>query len=305
MYRLFHGCQASVNVKHMTSFPRSLLSATMKPPMPLSSLDNSRLKHLLHLRKSRQRRESGQFVIEGLRELSRAALAGLTIHEIYLCPQIAKVDFPSLLSVLPPVSDRCLPFLITPPILAKIAYCENPEGILALVDQPQWSLNAVADRISASTQPPLLLVAAGTNKPGNLGAMTRSAAAAGALAVLAADAEVDPFNPNAIRASTGAVFSLPVVCDSSPSILNFLQMHNFRLITASPDASANYTDADLTGPLAIVIGAEDTGLPRDWATVGSAVRIDMSPTAVDSLNASTAAAVLLFEARRQRQLRKP
>jgi TrmH family RNA methyltransferase len=146
----------------------------------------------------------------------------------------------------------------------------------------------------------LWLVAVGLAKPGNLGAVARTAAVAGATGLLVADAVVDVYNPNAIRASTGAVFTLPVAAASSAEIRRFLADRGVTIVAAAPAAKEVYTRADLTGPVALVIGAEDTGLDDAWLAAGQTVRIPMHAGEVDSLNAGVAAAVLLFEALRQR-----
>ena len=281
----------------------------MKRPLLLTSLDNPRIKNIVHLRKQRQRRASGLFVAEGTREVSRALQAGLKLRELFFCPSVLGVDFEALKASLPQLRNDAsagLVFEITPAILGKIAYIENPEGLLALFEPPQWSLEqlpAPGHRPWGSAD--LWLVAVGTEKPGNLGAMARSASAAGVSAVLVADGEVDPLNPNAIRASTGAVFSLPIVAAPSADIIAFLRARNVRLFAADPEGAQPYTSVDLTGPAALVIGAEDRGLDPIWRSAaresGSLITIPMRPGIVDSLNASNAAAILLFEAVRQRQ----
>jgi TrmH family RNA methyltransferase len=143
----------------------------------------------------------------------------------------------------------------------------------------------------------LYLAAVGIEKPGNLGAMARTAAAAGADALLVADAASDPWNPNAIRASTGAVFTLPIV----EATLDEVRALPGDLVATEPTAPTPYTEADLTGPLTIAIGAEDAGLPTSWLDAADRrVSIPLASTSTDSLNAATAAAILLFETRRQR-----
>jgi RNA methyltransferase, TrmH family len=237
-------------------------------------------------------------------------------------------------------------------VLGKIAYRQNPEGVVAVFEQPRWDVAGLA-RSGAAEGPPspgvgadgasgendpalrwrtrsgpalsggnkpalatgvapgsaageLWLVAVGTAKPGNLGAMARTADAAGAAGLLVADAVVDPFNPNAIRASTGAVFTLPIVAADSDRLVRWLRDRPtpLRPIAADPSAPTAHSDTDLTGPLAIIIGAEDTGLPGAWLDLarrhGAVVSIPMSGRSADSLNASVAAGVLLFEAVRQR-----
>jgi len=173
-------------------------------------------------------------------------------------------------------------------VLAKMAYRAEPEGVLAIVEIPQRELPAHAS---------LLLVAVGIEKPGNLGAMARTADAAGADALLVGDAQSDPWNPNAIRASTGSVFTLPIVDVTTDDVGGLPHTK----IAATLGAAARHTDADYIRPTAFLIGAEDDGLPEAWRTLADVeVAIPMHARTADSLNASTAAAVLLFEAVRQR-----
>ncbi len=239
----------------------------------ISSVDNPRVKDVLRLRKARERRRSGLFVAEGPREVERARDAGLTIVATYFAPSL--LDWPDGEEV----SER---------VLAKMAYRAGPEGVLAIVEAPVREL------------PPngsLYLVAVGIEKPGNLGAMARTADAAGADALIVAEAQADPWNPNAIRASTGAVFLLPVV----EATLDEVKRLPTRLVAATPTASTSYTTADLTAPSALAVGAEDAGLPTAWLEAADlAVSIPLRGAAADSLNAATAAAIILFEVRRQR-----
>jgi TrmH family RNA methyltransferase len=266
--------------------------------MPLTSLDNPRIKQVIRLRKHRDRRESGLFVAEGQREVQRAAEAGLRVEEVFLCPQVAGMSFDQFLAATPLLlkSSPAL-FEITPPLLSKLSHIENPEGTLAVVRTPTIG----ADDIPAASANDLFLVAAGINKPGNLGAMARTASAAGATALLA-DGEVDAFNPNAIRASTCAVFTLPILAGGAGELVRFLRGRDARVVIATPEARLPYTDTDLTGPLAIVIGAEDQGVPAEWrAAATDQVSLPMAGGLVDSLNASNTAAILMFEALRQRR----
>lgn len=240
----------------------------------ITSVDNPRVKDVVRLRRSRERRAAGLFVAEGTREVERARAAGLRIVATYYAPSLlAWGDGEE-------VSER---------VLAKMTYRAEPEGVVAVVEIPQRDLPRTGT---------LYLAAVAIEKPGNLGAMARTAAAAGADALLVADAHVDPWNPNAIRASTGAVFTLPVVEASLPEIRRL----GAQLVAAEPNAAMTYTDADLTPPTAIAVGAEDAGLPAAWLDAADrTVAIPIASGATtDSLNAATAAAVLLFEAVRQR-----
>jgi RNA methyltransferase, TrmH family len=240
----------------------------------ITSIDNPRVKDVLRLRKARERRRAGLFVAEGPREVERARAAGLTIHATYFAPEL--ITWPHGGEE---VSDR---------VLRKMSYRAEPEGVIAVVEQPRRELPRGGT---------LYLIAVGIEKPGNLGAMARSADAAGADALLVAEARADPYNPNAIRASTGAVFSLPVV----EATLDEVRALDTQLVAASVDAATRHTDADLARASAIAVGAEDAGLDERWrAAADLTVCIPMHGRTTDSLNASNAAAILLFEAVRQR-----
>ena len=240
----------------------------------ITSVDNPRVKEVLRLRKARGRKAAGLFVAEGPREVGRARAAGLTLAATYFAPVLIDWDEGE------EVDER---------VLRKMSYRDEPEGVLAVVEIPARALP------EHST---LLLVAVGIEKPGNLGAMARTADAAGADALLVADAECDPWNPNAIRASTGSVFSLPVV----PATADAVAALPHTKVAAVLDGDTTFTVPDYTGPTAFIVGAEDEGLGEEWqALADMRVAIPMKQNATaDSLNASTAAALLLYEAVRQR-----
>ena len=239
----------------------------------ITSVDNPRVKDVVRLRKARERRQSGLFVAEGPREVERARAAGLTIVATYFAPHL--LPWPDG----DEVSER---------VLAKMAYRADPEGVLAVVEAPVRELPLDGT---------LYLAAVGVEKPGNLGAMARTAQAAGADALIVAEAQADPWNPNAIRASTGAVFTLPIV----EATLEETRALGARLVAATPGGPTAYTEIDLTARTTLAIGAEDAGLPDAWITGAEfSVSIPLAAGSTDSLNAATAAAILLFEARRQR-----
>jgi TrmH family RNA methyltransferase len=240
----------------------------------ITSVENPRVKEVLRLRKARERRRAGLFLAEGRREVERALAAGLTVRSVYVAPEL--------------IPDWRGGEEVSARVLAKMSYRGEPEGVLAVVEIPQRPLP------EGST---LLLVAVGIEKPGNLGAMARTADAAGADALLVAGAHVDPWNPNAVRASTGAVFTLPIVEATREEIAALPHTK----VAAVLGASRSHTDADYSEPVAFLIGAEDDGLSGEWRAVAdSEVEIPMRGASADSLNASAAAAVLLFEAVRQR-----
>jgi len=231
----------------------------------------------LRLRKSRERRRDGLLIAEGVREVERALQAGLKPRAIYVAPELL------------PEWGRPGSEEVSARVLAKMAYRAEPEGLLGVFEAPQHATPPDAT---------LLLVAVNIEKPGNLGAMARTADAAGVDALLVAGPNFDPWNPNAIRASTGAVFTLPIVEATHADIAELSQ----RKIAAVLAATQPHSAPDYTGPTAFLIGAEDAGLDDTWRELADAeVVIPMRGTAADSLNASTAAAVLLFEAVRQRE----
>jgi RNA methyltransferase, TrmH family len=248
----------------------------------ITSGENPRIKSALRLRKSRERRRAGLFLAEGPREVERAIAAGLVVREVFHSPELLP-DWDT--SAVPPgVRTEA----VIGRVLARLSYRSDPEGVIAVVEAPESALPADST---------LLLVAVGIEKPGNLGAMARTADAAGADALLIADTNTDPWNPNAIRASTGAVFSLPMVAATRTEVSRLPH----RKVAAVLGAPAAHTDLDYIGPTAFLIGAEDEGLTDGWRAIADEqVQIPMRGRTADSLNASTAAAVLLFEAVRQR-----
>lgn len=284
-------------------------------PLVLTSADNPRVKSVVKLRDNAARRKAGLFIAEGQREIQRAVQANLKLVELYDCPTLTKHQWPAWDILIPDeaVREGAQWYEVNDALLCKMAYKDRPEGALGIFEQPRWSWEEIAavtqstlanksanEPVNGSVAPPLYLVAVGLAKPGNLGAMARSAAAAGVTALLVADGVVDAFNPNAVRASTGAVFSLPILGDTSSRIRTFLNEQRVPFYAASPDGKLTYTQANLKGPAALVIGAEDTGLDETWLTHGTPITIPMNTQKVDSLNASIAAGVLLFEAVRQR-----
>ena len=289
----------------------------MKPLVHLSSPKNAQVKAVVRLRTGRHRRKAGLFIAEGWRQIDRAVGAELEMVELFWCPELLQDG----VGRAEELYDRCLGqhrslagFTADAAVFGKMAYLRNPAGVLAVFRQPQWDLEAVLSKPGA-VDPGLWLVAVSIEKPGNLGAMARTAAAAGASGMLVADSVVDFLHPNALAASTGAVLHLPIAASSSEELITALQARGIRIVAATPgdgqDAGyanvGSYLDTDLTGPVAIVIGPEDRGLDSRWlsqscnAAAAEAVSIPMPGRGVDSLNAAAAAAILLFEAARQRQ----
>jgi TrmH family RNA methyltransferase len=240
----------------------------------ITSVDNPRVKDVVRLRKARARRVAGLFVAEGPREVARARAAGLGLVATYYAPALIDWDDGEQ------VDER---------VLAKMSYRDEPEGVIAVVQIP--------DR-AVPHDSTLLLVAVGIEKPGNLGAMARTADVAGADALLVADAECDPWNPNAIRASTGSVFSLPIVSVTADDVAALPHAK----VAAVLGAEQAFTTPDYTGPTAILVGAEDRGLEDAWQELAEMrVAIPMrAGAAADTRNASTAPAGHRYEAGRPR-----
>ncbi|MBC8205703.1 MAG: RNA methyltransferase [Kiritimatiellaeota bacterium] len=267
----------------------------------ITSLQNDRVKRIVKLqRKASFRRDEGQTVIEGAREVSRAIENGWQPEEIWVCSELRKSE-PRMNA-----NEReC--FQCSRQVFEKISYREGPDGILAVGPL----IGRTLDELELSDNP-LVLVAEGIEKPGNLGALLRTADGAGADAVIVCNPVTDLNNPNVVRNSIGTLFYLPVAEATSEETMAFLKERGIRILSAVPDAEAVFTDCDLSGPLAIVVGAEDQGLSDVWksrrdacGTVSkggenSEVKIPMLGKN-DSLNVSVSAAILLYEAVRQRK----
>lgn len=264
----------------------------------ITSPANPRVKRLVRLRSRRHRDREGVFLIEGFRELEKAAGAGVAVDELYVCEDLfLGGNEPALAERITAAGARLLRLAEEP--FRKAAYRDRPEGLLAVAPRFPTGLDVLRER-GAGDGPELVLVAEGIEKPGNLGTMLRTADAAGAQAVIAADPRTDLFNPNVVRSSLGSLFTVPAAVASAPAAADWLRRRGVTPVLASPGAPAPHWEADLRGPTAIVIGSEQLGLSPIWRDRGyPQARIPMTG-ASDSLNAAAAAGVLLFEAVRQR-----
>ena len=260
----------------------------------LSSVHNPRVKDVVRLRNRRHRDRSRRFVVEGLREITRALDAGVPLEVLYYCDELLARDRGQrILDHLAGTDTACQP--TSPAVFERMSYRHNPDGVLAVAPMPDLELDRLPTMRDA-----VWLIAAGIEKPGNLGAMLRSADAAGAAGVVAADPATDVFNPNVVRASLGTLFTVPVAVGTASGVRGWLEARRIGAVLARPDAQLEYTEADLRGAVAFVVGSEHGGLGGEWSMSGSrAVRIPMRGRG-DSLNAAMAATVLLFEAHRQR-----
>jgi len=264
------------------------------PSPTLASPSNPRIKSIARLRDRPERESTGLTVVDGAREVRRALESNVDIVEAFICePLLAGEDARVALDALR--NGRVPITATTEQAFAKIAFGDRAEGLLVVVRAQTRTLDDLA-----LPGEPLLVVVEGVEKPGNLGAILRSADGAGADALIAASPRTDLANPNVIRASAGTIFAVPTAAAPTSDVIDWLVDRRIRAVAARVDAERSYTDVDLTGPLAIVLGTETLGLTGAWhAADVEAVRLPMHGVA-DSLNVSVAAAVLLYEARRQR-----
>ncbi|HEY2841451.1 MAG TPA: RNA methyltransferase [Pirellulales bacterium] len=263
----------------------------------ISSVHNPRVREAAGLRDRRQRKRHGRCLIDGVRELSRALDAKLTPSEVFVCPELLSGE--EAAALLDRLRQRQIPWIeVTPQVFVKLAYGERAAGVVAVATTPTASLADLELPADA-----LVAVVEGLEKPGNLGAVLRSADGAGVSAVLVADPNTDLFNPNTIRASVGTIFSQRVAVAASSDIKEWLSARGVQMIAARVDAKVDYFVPDYTLPTAIVLGSEAEGLGAVWRAADvTPVRLPMLGVA-DSLNVSAAAAVLFYEARRQRASR--
>lgn len=267
----------------------------MSNPLLITSLQNPRIKHVVKLRDRRPRERAGQFIIEGYRGIIRACKQNFPITELYICPDLFKGENEDALIELC-VSLGAQIIQVPAHVFGKMAYRDKPEGLLAIAPQARKGLSD----LSAPGPQGLFVIAEGIEKPGNLGTMLRSADATGVDAILLCDKRTDLFNPNVVRASTGALFSVPVVEDSPEAIADWLETNGCTILAATPHADVRYDEVDLTGPVTVAMGAEQYGLTDFWMErADKKVRIPMMGMA-DSLNVATASTILLYEILRQR-----
>ena len=254
----------------------------------ITSMQNASIKRLLQLQqKSSERRKAKLFVVEGRRELQHCIDAGYELDTVFWCEQIQPdLPFPQ---------NRYKMLRVSAEVYEKIAYRGTTEGLMAQVVARQRTLEDIS--LSAN---PLVIVIESVEKPGNIGAVLRTADAAGVDAVVVCDPLTDIYNPNLLRSSLGAAFTTPLVACSSDECIAWLKANNIQILTAQLQDSHYYYNTDMTRPTAIVMGTESTGLTNQWRTAADAhIKIPMLGQ-LDSLNVSVSAAILAFEAVRQR-----
>ena len=260
----------------------------------ITSAQNPKVKLLLELQeKSKTRRKEGLFVVEGQRELLHCIEAGYKAHAVFVCMDILQES--ALEEIANAVGNGCNFFEIPKHLYEKVAYRGSTEGVIAELKCKQHGLDSL--NIKGN---PLVVVLEAVEKPGNLGAILRSADAAGADAVIVCDPLTDLYNPNLIRSSIGGIFTVPTAAASSEETIKWLKANNIKIYTAQLQDSEWYYDTDMTKGTAIVMGTEATGLTDVWRKAADAhIKIPMLGR-LDSLNVSVSAAILLFEAVRQR-----
>jgi TrmH family RNA methyltransferase len=261
------------------------------------STTNPGVKDAVRLRTRRARKETGLFLVEGFREVRRALDAKIGIEKLWFCPEIYLGGSEGELVDRASVAGAEIVQVAEAPF-KKMAYRDRPEGLLAVCRQFDVSL----ERIEIGNSP-LLLVVEGIEKPGNLGTMIRTATAAHADAVIVADQTTDIFNPNVVRASIGTMFAMPIAVCSTDAAIDWLHEQGITISASTPDVDLPHWDASFGDRTAVVVGAEQYGLSQEWlAAADLKVRIPMPGDAIDSLNAATAAALLLYEVLRQRSI---
>ncbi len=261
------------------------------PKFDITSVDNPLVRKVVKLRADkRQRRHDRLFVVEGRDELTMALSTGVQPQTILLAPEL--ISPPSVDVEVDPLPRH---LTVSRRVFEKMSYRENPDGWMAVLPMPERSL----DGFKLKTVP-LILVVENVEKPGNLGAMFRTADAAGVDCLLVTDPRVDLWNPNVIRASRGAVFTVPAIEVENSVTLDWLKSNKIMIVAAAIGSETAYTSVNYRTPVALVLGAEDVGLTEFWlSNADQTVHIPMSGR-VNSLNVSVASALLIYEALRQR-----
>jgi TrmH family RNA methyltransferase len=265
-------------------------------PERISSLQNPRVKLALRLRHSSDRRETGLTRIDGQRELEMAMRAGVKLHTVFATEADLANAADDLLLAIP---DHEKIAFVPPNLMDKLQYGERTTDLLAIAEMPPMDLDRLAPQVQS-----LVVVLDQAEKPGNIGAVLRTADAVGATAVVLADPVCDPFNPNAIRASQGTIFTVPIATATSEQTIAWLRQAKLQMLATRVDATRSLYDHRLTQPTAFIFGSESRGLGENWNQPDvHAVSLPMLGQA-DSLNLSTTAAICLYESLRQRQVDK-
>jgi len=254
----------------------------------ISSEQNIRIKNVVKLQeKSRERKKQGLFIIDGLREIQEALKGGIIISEIFICPEIVGDELTDF-------SDIKTSY-VSEAVYKKISYKEKAAGVLAVAQPKTLELETLKVKKN-----PLFVILEAVEKPGNLGAIVRSAYAAGVDAIIINDEQTDIYNPNVVRASEGLIFRLPAIVASRENTIKFIQENQIKVFAAALIGAKNYIDADYKESSAILLGTEATGLSEDWLKAANEIIKIPMKSGIDSLNVSVSAAILIFEAWKQR-----
>lgn len=261
----------------------------------ITSLQNPLIKQIILLQeKSRERRKTGLFIIEGLREISLALKGGYVLKTLLFCPEIISEE--EIFTLKEFCNNETELLEITSEIYEKLAYRSSTEGVLAIA----YSKVLQLANLQSATRNPLILVAEAPEKPGNIGALLRTADAANVDAVIIANPKTDLYNPNIIRSSVGCLFTNTIATGSTSEIIAFLKENNINIYCAALQAAVNYDTIDFKESTAIVVGTEATGLSSAWLKNSTQNIIIPMQGEIDSMNVSVAAGILVFEAKRQR-----
>lgn len=267
----------------------------VKETLILTSLQNPKVKQVIHLRDRNDREKTQQFIIEGYRELLRATDAGWKVDLLYVCPELfLGSNERTLINRL--ASKGTEVFECSEPVFRKMSYRDRPDGLIAVAPQRHFGLSDI--RLKPR---PFFIVAEAIEKPGNLGTILRSSDAVGLDGLILCDRCTDIYNPNVVRASVGTLFTVPVMEAKSRETIDWLKKNQISILAATPSATEEFTQVDMTKPIAIAVGTEQLGLSEQWLKEADIkVRIPMNGVA-DSLNVAMATTLLLYEALRQRQ----
>lgn len=258
----------------------------------ISSVQNSLIKELVQLKeKSRNRKNSGQFLIEGQREIELALKGNYELDTILVYPELFSEEQLNNLT-----ANSLNTIELSKEVYQKLAHRETTEGVLAVAKTKSLELS----NLNIDTENPLILIAEAPEKPGNIGALLRTADAANIDAVIIANPKTDMYNPNIIRSSVGCVFTNQIATGSTNEVIDFLKENNINIYCAALQASVDYHTQDYTKPTAIVVGTEATGLSDEWLQHSTQNIIIPMQGQIDSMNVSVAAGILIFEAKRQR-----
>ncbi|MEO5977278.1 MAG: RNA methyltransferase [Chryseolinea sp.] len=257
----------------------------------ITSHHNPKIKNVIALEKQRERQAQQVFVVEGRREFALAADAGYNFISVFFCPEIIASS-----DILAIVNKEQLLIPVELSVFQKISYRDSTEGVVAIATQKNHSLDTL--KLSSN---PFIVVLEGLEKPGNLGAILRTADAAHVDAVIACDPKIDFYNPNVIRSSVGCIFTVATAGASVQDTIQWLKVNNINVLVTDLEASVPYHTVDYRSPSAVILGTESTGITQEWKKQATKSIVIPMRGKIDSMNVSNATAVIVFEAMRQRE----